>query len=431
MTTSEQPRAPRWLVYTQYYPPELGAPQIRLHAMAKELQRHGVEVSVLTGMPNYPTGRIAARYKGKWRLREDIEGVPVQRAWIFAGAGRSTLRRIANYASFSVTGFVSALFGPKPDVIFVEAQPLSLGIGAMLLKWIRNVPYIYNVPDLQVEVAQQLGFIRSKAILRAASAVERLVAKQSWKVSTVTERFVEHFVREGVPRQQVTFLPNGADTDFLRPQAPSQALLNRWQLHGKTIYLYVGTHAYYHGLEIIVDAAALLQQRKDIVILMIGQGPERAALMQRAADLGLTNVVFADSSYRERCQLYSIAHASLVTLRDIEVASQMRPAKIFPSLSCGVPVMCAARGEAADLVTTHGCGVVVAPADSVGLAKAMKDLADDPLARQSMGSAGRALVEREYSWSTIVSRWLGELGVQTGDLAAAPALNPLIRKETV
>jgi colanic acid biosynthesis glycosyl transferase WcaI len=412
---SERRLAPgsRWLVLTQYYPPEIGAPQVRLSAMTRELQRHGLDVRVLTAMPNYPTGIIADGYQKRWRIDETIDGIPVRRLWIFPAVGRSAVKRLANYLSFSVTGLFGALVAPRPDVMFVEAQPLTLGLAALIVKWTRGVPYIYNVPDLQVEVARQLGFVTNGPVLRFAAALERLVARQSWKVATVTHQFIEHFHREGIPAQQVTFLPNGADAETLQPSPPDTALLDRWGLHGKKVFLYVGTHAYYHGLEVVIDAAAQLRDRTDLAVLMIGRGSERAALQQRAASLGLTNVIFDDSPMSERRDLYSIAYASLVTLRDMPVAEQMRPAKIFPSLSCGVPVLCSAGGEAAALVRAGNCGIAVSPGDPGALATAMADLAVDASRREVMGRNGRALVERDYAWSVIVSRWLNELQAES------------------
>jgi len=144
---------------------------------------------------------------------------------------------------------------------------------------------------------------------------------------------------------------------------------------------------------------------------MIGDGPERARLKQLSADRGLTNVIFGQSPYEEMDQLYSIAYASVATLRKIEVAKSMRLSKVFPSLSCAVPVIYAGVGEAAELLEAHKCGVVVAPEEPALLAQAIASLASDQSLRHAMGWAGRALVEREYSWSTIVGRWLAELGI--------------------
>lgn len=423
----ETARLSRWLILTQYYPPEVGAPQIRLRSVAHVLRRHGLEVTVLTAMPNYPSGKTFPGYRGRWRVREEIDGVAVRRTWIYPGTGKSASVRLANYLSFTCTALAAALIGPRPDVMFVESQPLSLGAVAVLMKWLRGVPYIYNVPDLQIDVAKQLGFMRNRSVLQLAALLEKLFIRESWKVSTVTHRFIEHFENQGVPRTQITFLPNGADSDFLRPQRVSGALLDRWHLHGKKVFVYVGTHAYYHGLDTLIEAAALLRERSDIALLMVGDGPERARLRELCAVRALTNVIFAESPYEEMDQLYSVAYASVATLRQMPVAQGMRLSKVFPSLSCGVPVIYAGVGEAADLIEAGKCGVVVKPEEPALLAETILALAAQPALRDAMGRAGRAMVERDYSWSTIVRRWLGELDFGAGRRpekdATVPAIN--------
>ncbi len=411
---------PRWLILTQYYPPEIGAPQIRLRSLVRELQRYGVAVDVLTAMPNYPAGKIFPGYAGRRRMREQIDGIPIRRTWTYAGTGRSVRVRLANYFSFTMTSLVELLVGPRPDVLFVESQPLSLGLNALVMKWLRGVPYIYNVPDLQVDVARQLGFMRSETFLRLATRLESLFLRQSWKVSTVTDGFIEHFEGRGIPRSQITFLPNGADTEFLKPEPPCDELLDRWGLRGKKVFLYVGTHAYYHGLDTLIDAATLIRDRQEIAILMIGDGPERARLKELASARGLVNVVFGDSPYEEMSRLYSITYASVATLRNLEVASGMRLSKIFPSLSCGVPVVYAGMGEAAELLEREKCGVVVAPEAPDALAAAITRLASEPDRREALGRLGRSFVESQYSWSVIVRRWLAEIGFEQDDLRLEP-----------
>lgn len=383
------PAAPtRWLVLTQYYPPEIGAPQIRLQAMVGELHRMGMEVEVLTALPNYPAGKVFVGYKGKWFVRETISGIPVRRTWVYAGTGRSKVIRLANYLSFTCTALLSTLTGPRPDVLFVESQPLTLGIIAVLMKWLRRVPYIYNVPDLQVDVARQLGFMQNDRLLRLALALENFFMRHSWRVSSVSLGFIEHFQARGIHRSRISFLPNGADAEFLQPMAPSQELIDRWGLQGKKVFLYVGTMAFYHGLDIVIETAALLRNRQDLVFLMIGDGPERRRLEHIAREKGLNNVIFAMSPYSERDRLYSIACASLATLRKIDVAKLMRPAKIFPSLSCAVPVIYSGEGETANLLRESDCGLAVPPGDQFLLAEAIVRLAEEPETCTRMGRAG-------------------------------------------
>jgi len=400
----------RWLILTQYYPPEIGAPQIRLRSVVRELCRHGIQTEVLTAMPNYPTGKIFPGYSGKWYTREKIDGVPVRRVWIYGGTGKSAHIRLLNYLSFTFTALFAALVGPRPDVMFVESQPLSLGLVAILMKWLRGVPYICNVPDLQIDVAQQLGFIHNNVFLRLAWYMENFFLRQSWKVSTVTYRFIEHFQSRGLPRGQITFLPNGADDSFLKPHVPCQELLDRWNLHTRKVFLYVGTHAYYHGLDTLIEAATLLRDRSEIAFLMIGHGPERVRLKQMVRDRQLPNVVFGQSPYEEMNRLYSIAYASVATLRNMEVSKSMRLSKVFPSLSCGVPVIYAGLGETVDLLEANKCGLVVPPEEPARLAEAIVKLALQPALRNEMGQVGRNLIQREFSWLVIVERWLQELG---------------------
>jgi glycosyltransferase involved in cell wall biosynthesis len=411
-----------WLILSQYYPPEIGAPQIRLSSLAKELGRHGVTVDVLTAMPNYPAGRTFNGYEGRVRMRETLGGVHVRRTWVYAATGKSALPRLVNYFSFTLTALVSALTGPRPDVLFVESQPLSLGVIGVLMKWLRGVPYVYNVPDLQIDVARQLGFMSNRGFLRLALALENFFLRQSWKVSTVTEQFIQHFEGRGIPRPQITFLPNGADGDFLRPISPDEEMLSRWSLRGKKVFLYVGTHAYYHGLDTLIEAAELLRGREDLVFLLVGDGPERERLKRMAADRGLPNIVFGTSPYEEMDRLYSIAYASVATLRKMDVARGMRLSKIFPSLSCGVPVVYAGQGEAATILQAESCGLTVEPERADLLAQTLAALADDPLSRAEMGRRGRALVEREYGWSTIVGRWLEEIGVDSSSRNASSSV---------
>ena len=227
----------------------------------------------------------------------------------------------------------------------------------------------------------------------------------------MTDQFIRHFEERGIPREQITFLPNGADGDFLRPLPPDDKLLDRWQLRGKKVFSYVGTHAFYHGLDTLIEAATLLQKRDDLAFLLIGDGPERERLKQMAADRQLKNVVFGQSPYDEMDRLYSITYCSIATLRNMDVAKGMRLSKIFPSISCGVPVIYAGMGEAAEMIEKHECGITVEPERPELLAQAIEHLAEREPLRERLGRNGRDLIEGEYSWSLIIKRWLKELGI--------------------
>ncbi len=405
----------RVLIVTQYYHPEPGAPQVRLRAMAKELRARGIDVSVLTGMPNYPTGRILPGYRGKLTCCEEIDGTPIRRVWLYPAAGRGSVRRLLNYLSFTLTAGLALLFSPRVDLVFVEAQPLILAIPALVLKHLRGIPYVYNTPDLQVEVAEQARWIGMRGLIKVAAWLESRLMRQALSTTTVTQAFIEHFIEHRqIPRNRMTFLPNGADTDALRPLPYDEALAARLGVEGKTVFTYAGTHAHYQGLEVIVEAAKRLAHRRDIAIVMVGKGPMREPLMAMAREAGLTNLLFRDSPFDETARLMSITHASLVTMRDMPAARKMRLSKAIPPLACGVPVIYSGAGETPEILVREGCGVQVAAEDPDRLAAAIEHLADDADERRRMSAAARALAEREFSWRMLVGNWLDQIAPLMG-----------------
>lgn len=400
----------RILVLTQYYWPEPGAPQIRLRNFARELSRLGVAVCVLTGMPNYPLGRIYENYRGRWRFKETLDDIPIERVWLYPAAGRGTVKRLLNYLSFTMAVVPKLLFGPKPDLVFVEAQPLTLAFPALLLRLLRGVPYVYNTPDLQVEIAGEGQWIGAKWLIEAARLLERFLMRHALSVTTVTHAFIEHFIEaRGIPRRQMSFLPNGADLDTLKPLPRDGDYAETLGTHGRKVFTYAGTHAHYQGLEVIVEAAKLLADRKDIVILMVGKGPVRDQLIHAAATAGLENILFRDSPFEEMPRLMSITYASLVVLKKMPAAQKMRLSKAIPPLACGIPIIYAGLGESAEIVRTQKCGVVVEPESPAKLAQAIKELAECPDHRDEMGRRGRLLAEKDFSWRFLVGDWMRQM----------------------
>jgi glycosyltransferase involved in cell wall biosynthesis len=399
----------KWLILTQYYPPEVGAPQVRLPCLAGELARNGREVRVLTAMPNYPTNRVFEGYRGRFFSRENIKGVPVDRTWIYAAHGRSVAKRLANYGSFTISSLLRIVTLQKPDVLFIDGQPLLLGLHGLILKTLRNVPYIYHVPDLQIDVAEQLGFIRGRN-LRFARGLEDVFLHHAWRVSVPTRSFIDAISLRDVPVERITFLPSGVDIEHFRPLPPNNALRRRLGLEDRKVFVYAGTHAHYQGIDVILKAAALLRAHPDVAFVIAGDGPERARLIRLASELQLTSVSFPGQwSYEELPSLYSIACCSLATIRALPVAKKMRLAKLLPALACGVPVLHSGEGEGADIIAKNQCGIVLPSEDPVALANAILGMANDDNKQRSLSRRARQLAEREFGWGPIVTRWLTDI----------------------
>ena len=400
----------KFLVLTQYFAPEIGASQVRLASLCRELSAAGHEVEIVTAMPHHPAGEIFPDYKGRFYLRQEWEGLRIHRVWLYA-SNRSNLRRLLTYASFCLTCLFGLARANKPDYIFVDSPPLFLGVPGWIAAKLWNVPLIFNVADLWPDSVRDLGVMSDGPLVKFAYWLERWIYRHAAAVTAVTEGIRESLLgRKGLPVERVLFLPNGVDTTLFRPSAPNEILKKSLGLAGKNIVLYAGNHGYAGAVEQVLYAAHQLRNDASIHFLLVGDGPEKPKLKGLASDLSLTNVTFHDQVPLQSMPAYvSICDVAAVTLRKSQVMAGARPAKAFVMMAGGKPIVLAAEGEAARLVDAAGAGVVVPPEDYQSLAHAIVALMEDKSRAAQMGLNGRRFVVANFQWSSLVRNWIAQL----------------------
>ncbi|WP_347241448.1 glycosyltransferase family 4 protein [Thermus sp.] len=406
----------RFLILTQYFPPEIGASQVRLSALARELQRLGHEVEVVTALPNHPTGRIFPDYRGHFYVREGWEGVLVHRVWLYPSTGAG-IKRILNYLSFAVSSLVGLYRAKRPDILFIESPPLFLGITGLLVARFWRIPAVLNVADLWPDAARDLGVLRNDQIYALAEALEAWCYRNATFVNAVTEGILSSLIqKKGVRVDKVLFLPNGVDTSLFRPREPDWELADQLGLANRKMLLYPGTIGFAHGLEVAIEAMDLLRGRApDVTLVIVGDGSERARLKSMVHQRGLENVLFLPPQNPTYvAQLLSIALAGVVTVRDIPVNAGARPSKMFPIMASGKPVIYSGKGEGARMVEQAKSGIVVSPEDPQALANAIVYLLEHPDVASELGANGRRFVEENFSWDKLVGRWLSDLENRLG-----------------
>lgn len=399
----------RFLILTLYYPPEVGAPQVRLQAIVRELRRSGHEVEVVTALPNYPNGTILSEYRGRFYIREEIDSVVVHRVWLYAAMG-SGLRRILNYVTFTVACLWGLWHSQRPDYIFVESPPLLLSIPGYLAARLFKTKMIFNVADLWPDVARELGLIKEGWLLRVAFRLERWSYRVAFKVSAVTEGIRSALIKKGVPEAKVLFLPNGVDTEMFKPGPADLLMAQHLGLQGQKVILYAGTLGYVHGLETALRAARSLSNRPDIKFLFVGNGSEKEKLLKISHSNNLRNVQFLDPGPPDFvARLYSLSVAGLVVLRNVRTRSDFRSSKILPALAAGVPVVHSGNGEGARLVEQAQAGLITPPENPQALADAVVRLVDNPEWAKSLGHNGRQYAEEHLIWSKLLKKWTAQL----------------------
>lgn len=199
-------------VITQYYKPEMGAPQNRLYEMCMGLKNNGVNVSIITSMPNYPTGKIFPEYKGKFSMTEEVDGIEVKRYWLYASNAKKSLPRIWNMISFSMTVMCALRYlrKRKNDYIIVESPPLTLGESALLLaKW-SGAKLIMNVSDLWPLSARELGAISGDGLVyKTLEKLEHHLYKKSIFCMGQSQEIVDYIKEHGA--KEVYLFRNGVD----------------------------------------------------------------------------------------------------------------------------------------------------------------------------------------------------------------------------
>ncbi len=344
------------LILTQYFPPEVGAPQNRLFELAVRLQKKDIEVNVLTAMPNYPEMQIHSAYKGKFYCAEYMEGLKIFRSWIFVSKSKSLLLRLLNYFSFVFTSlFVGIFCAGKTDYILCESPPLFLGITAWLLKKIKGAKLIFNVSDLWPESAEKLGLVTNRSALGLATKLEEFLYRNSEIITGQTQGIVEN-ISKRFPQKPVHWIPNGVDPGYYMPMPMNQ----KWRIEmgfaeKDLVFLYAGIVGHAQGLEVILHSAQMLISRNHIRFVILGSGPEKEKLEAMKESLQLQNVYFLDPvTKKEMPGIIAGIDIALIPLRKLDLFLGAIPSKIFENLAMEKPVLLGVEGEAKKLFIEDG-----------------------------------------------------------------------------
>ncbi len=316
------------------------------------------------------------------------------------------LKRLLGYWSFALSSLPACMREPKPDFIFVESPPLFLACTAYVCSRLRRVPFILNISDLWPASASELGIVRSELLLWLGERLERFLYKKAFRITAQTDGIRAH-IGAIVGPGKVMVLYNGVDTSDFKPGSATRV---PWVEPHEAAFLYAGTLGYAHCWDVILEAAELLREQPKILFLLVGDGPEKARLVEQSRLRKLDNIRFVDRRpVAEMPALFAACRATVVPLRKGELFKGTRPSKVFPALASESPVIFGGEGEMASLLLENRCGIVVPPENGPAFAEAVKHLADHPEEARELGRRGRELVEREYGWDTLVGAWLNQL----------------------
>ncbi len=393
------------LLLTQYFPPEVGAPQNRLFELAVRLQQRGIDVTVLTAMPNYPQMEIHAAYRGKKYHYEEMEGLHVHRSSVYVTKDRGIVKRLRNYFSFVWSSYWCgrSKLEKQYDYILCESPPLFLGISAWMLCRNKKAKLIFNVSDLWPESAEKLGLVTNKLFLGLARRLEEGLYKRSALITGQTQGIVADIKRR-FPEKTVYWLPNGVDLRYYRHDAQPQGWREKNGFAADDfLLLYAGIIGHAQGLEVILHAAARLKEHKNIHFLLLGSGPVKADLLVLKEQLQLTNVTFIDTVPKsEMPAIVAASDAAVIPLRRLDLFKGAIPSKLFENLAMKKPIVLGVEGEAKELFIDEGkAGVFFTPESDEELAAAVLKLHQHPELRRELAENAFNYVREKFNRDTI------------------------------
>lgn len=383
---------------SQWYEPETGS-AAHPTAIAQALQRRGHQMRVLTALPSYPLGKIYPGYRMRARQFEDRDGVRLMRVPDVPSHDESAVRRALSLTSFAASATTQVGWLRGADACLVYLTPATVGAAAMALKTMSGVPYVLYIQDLWPETVTASGFIGNR---RANSAVEsslnvflRRLYRGASGIAAISPTMAQTLADRGATSPPVS-IPNWIDEDVFAPSSPASLP------SGRTWLMYAGGIGEVQALQHSVRALALLADRPDIGLALVGDGTALAGLQALADQLGVADrlLIMGRRSMAEMPGLMAASAAQVVSLKDLPLFRGTIPSKIQASMACGVPVVCAVAGDAAELVTRSGAGIAVPPEDPGALADAFRRIADSSIEeRRAMGQRGRETYQRELSAS--------------------------------
>lgn len=408
------------------YAPEMTGIGVYTAGLARFLGHRGHAVTVHTGFPYYPAWRKEDQDR-RTLFREYWEDrVRVRRSYLYVPSKPSVARRIVHELSFVASSVMSYLLAPRTDATIIVSPPLFLGIPVALVAWLKGSKVLFHVQDLQPDAALELGMLRKGLVSRVLYGLEKITYRVVQKVSAISPGMLRRIEGKGLSSGKLVLFRNWADDQVVTPRNRDTVYRKTWDLGNRFVVMYAGNLGLKQGLETVLEAAAILRDREDVVFVIVGDGGQKDDLMELARARGLGNVMFKPLQPLDQLsELLATADVGVVPQRRA-VSDIVLPSKVSNILGSGRPVIVAADPgtDLHQLVTEGECGIAVDPGNAGSLADAIGLLHDDPNLRTRFGRNARRAAEHGCSSTTILDEFEGWLCGWIRGAHKAPAENP-------
>jgi len=398
-----------FVLVTQYFPPEIGGGSQRSVGFAEELNKLGLNVTVVTPFPSYLID--SARTKFKLYEKTTQDGYTIYRTFVYASDRGNNIKRILYYGSFMLSSLYVALFKlKKVDYILTIAPPLFTGIPGVLVKKIKNAKLVFDIGDLWPESATELGYIKSSWIIKLAQKLEHWIYINSALVNVVTKLTQERLTKSHGFIKKLLYIPNFVNTEIIKRIDKDNDLVEKYNLRDKIVFGYAGNIGSAQGLKIITNAAKITLDRKDIVYVIIGDGVEKDIIEEEIKKNNLSNVILLPPVSRTDVVKYlMLFQVMIIPLVKRDLFKITIPSKLYESMAAEIPILLCVDGEARKIMEEADCGIFIEPENYQMLAEKVIYLASHPDEIITLGKNAREECLKFFACSTVIKNFYNEL----------------------
>lgn len=396
----------RILVVTQYFWPE----NMRINDLVRDFTEKGHSVTVLTGLPNYPEGKVFDEFQAAPERFNDYFDARIVRVPMLS-RGKRSINLALNYLSFFTSAsFVGAykLRGEQFDAVFVYAvSPIMAAIPGLVIGRLKKAPVFVWVLDLWPETLRAVGVLKKPALLSMVGKMVSWIYNSTDYLLLQSYGFfdnVQKYCTKDISSQRLVYFPSWAEDDFSATEDQDSTLLAR----DDTVFtvLFAGNLGEAQDLPAVLDAAEALVAKVSVRWVIVGDGRMSVWLSQQVQSRGLGNVLLLGRHpLEEMPALFACADALLVSLKTNDVFEKTIPGKVQAYLASGRPLLGMINGEAARVIGDSGAGLTCSSGDSKGLAEITLALAQSDASQlKAMGESGRQYYLSNYSKSLVLAR---------------------------
>lgn len=395
------------LFITHYYEPDSGAAANRLTRLAKQLHARGHQITVLTTMPHYPQGVISDRYRRRFSIVENRDGIRVIQVWLYTSPDQRIIKRLLSQLSFMITCTIRGLFIKRPDVMFIENQPIFTSLAGWIISRLKRTPYLANISDYWPEYLVVSGVASETSLkYRIFKALANRTQRDAKGIVTLYPPLLDK-VKQRIGEIEISkVIYNAVDLEQFSPNIDDHPFREKYKLGNTRLITFLGILGNHIDLDTMLTVALHFKDYQNLKFLFIGTGQQKEKLKHALEDTQYSHCQWINwIDYSDVPAFWAASTITYWALDDNPLDQMRLQAKLFEALASGTPAVIAVQGLMHEILSASNAGVTVPTGDVDGMIQAIDRLLSDKDYYKTISTNARQYAETNYALQNHVDNY--------------------------